>query len=147
MNSCPDDVVYTYEALKLVSTFPFCLDEAFKKIPEIQNCSNDSVCIGNIMCQEIRQQYCTAEWRVLELNESEELFDCTEYGETAPLNCSDQFGLVNNGSSCLPLCGEFSQFSKSFTAFMPTWLAVFSGLNVIGGIICLTVSVYKIKKL
>ena len=146
MSDCPDDVVYTYEALKLVSSFPYCMEEALKKVPELQSCG-DSTCIGDIMCQEIRQQYCTAEWRLLEMTESEGLFDCSEYGETASLNCSDQFDLTNNGSACLPLCGEFSQYSESFTAFLPTWLAIFSGLNVIGGIICLVVSVYKIKKL
>ena len=99
------------------------------------------------MCREIRQQYCTAEWRILELNGSEELINCTDYGETAPLNCSDPFGLANNGLVCLPLCDKFSQFSKTFTDFYPFWLAIFSGLNVIGGIISLVVSVYKIKKL
>ena len=84
---------------------------------------------------------------MLELNESEELIDCSDYGETAPLNCSDQFGLDKNGSVCRPLCATFSQFSETFTTFFPIWLTVFSGLNVIGGIISLVISVYKIKKL
>ena len=145
---CSEDLIYTYEALRLVSenNFPFCINEVKNRLPELQNC-NDTACVKSIICQDIRQEYCTGEWRALELNESEELIDCTDYGETAPLNCSDQFGLANNGSICLPLCKEFSQFSESFIAFFPTWLAVFSALNVIGGIICLVISMYKIKKL
>ena len=99
------------------------------------------------MCQEVRQEYCTAEWRLLELNESERLIDCSDYGETALLNCSDQFDLDNNGSTCRLLCEKFSQFSKTFTSFFPPWLAVFSGLNVIGGTISVAVSIYRIKKL
>ena len=61
--------------------------------------------------------------RVLELNESEELIDCNDYGETVPLNCSDQFGLDNNGSICRPLCKTFSQFSETFIAVFPTGVA------------------------
>ena len=141
--------MYTYEALRLASetNYPFCINEVKNRVPELQNCNDDTVCMKNIICQDIRQVYCTAEWRMLELNKSEGLIDCSDYGETAPVNCSNQFGLTNNGSACLPLCKVFSQFSESFTAFFPTWLAVFSGLNVIGGIISLVVSVYKIKKL
>ena len=142
--NCSDDLVYTYEALKIASRFPFCVNKVTQRFTELQNHSND---LAYIMCQEIRQDYCTREWRELELNESEGLIDCTDYGETAPLNCSDQFGLAYNGSVCQPLCENFSQYSKTFSDFFPTWLAIFSGLNVIGGIISLVVSAYKIKKL
>ena len=145
--NCSDDLVYTYEALRLVSRYPFCVNKVEEQFTKLQNCSNDSGCVESVMCQEIRQQYCTAEWRVLELNESEGLIDCINYGETAPLNCSDQFGLTKNGSVCLPLCAEFSQYSETFTTLFPIWLIIFSGLNVIGGIISLVISVYKIKKL
>ena len=145
--NCSHDLIYTYEALRSTSRYSFCIDKVIKRFSELQNHSNDSVYL-NIMCQEIRQEYCTAEWRAaLELNGSEELIDCTDYGETVPLNCSDSFGLARNGSVCLPLCEKFSQFSKPFTHFFPFWLATFSGLNVIGGIISLVVSVYKMKKL
>ena len=145
--NCSHDLMYTYEALRSTSRFPFCIDKVKERFSKLQNHSNDLVYLKSIMCQEIRQEYCTAEWRMLELNGSEELIDCTDYGETAPLNCSDPFGLASNGSVCLPLCEKFSQFSKSFTHFFRFWLATFSGLNVIGGIISVVVSVYKMKKL
>ena len=146
---CSDDLVYTYEALKLLSqrTIPHCINQVDKTFAEFRNCNDNMSCVEGIICQKVRQEYCTAEWRMLELNESEGLIDCSDYEETALLNCSDQFGLDNDGSICQPLCTMFSQFSKSFTTFFPTWLTVFSGLNVIGGIISLMISVYKIKKL
>ena len=145
---CSDDLLYTYEALRLLSqrTFPHCINQVKNTLPELQNCS-DMSCVEGIICQKIRQEYCTAEWRVLELNESEGLIDCSDYGETAPLNCSDQFDLDNNGSICQPLCETFSQFSETFITNFSIWHAVCSGLNVIGGIISLMISVYKIKKL
>ena len=144
-----DDLVYTYEALRLVSesTYPFCFDQVKSTISDFLNCTNDTTCARSIVCQEIRQEYCTSEWRILELNGSSELVDCSVYGETAPLNCSDQFGLAHNGSVCLPVCDTFSQYTEGYTSFLPAWLAVCSALNVIGGIISLVVSVYKIKKL
>ena len=145
--NCIDDLIYTYEAIKTVEVYPFCVNRAKKQFTRLQNCSHDFECVKSIMCQEIRQEYCTSEWRVLELNQSEVLIDCSDYGETVPINCSDQFGLANNGSVCLPLCKEFSQYNEVFTAIFPTWLAVCSGMNVIGGIISLAVSLYKIKKL
>ena len=146
--NCSDDFVYTYEALRSTSRYSFCIDKVEERFSKLQNHCNDSVYLKSIMCQEIRQKYCTAEWRAaLELNESEELIDCIDYGETVPLNCSDSFGLARNDSVCLPLCEKFSQFSKPFTHFYRFWLATFSGLNVIGGIISVVVSVYKIKKL
>ena len=99
------------------------------------------------MCQEVRQKYCTFEWRILELNESENLINCTGYGKTAPLECSNRFGLAQNGSVCLPLCKEFSPYDETFNNFFIAWIAIFNAVNVIGGIISLAISVYKIKKL
>lgn len=146
MAYCSEDLIFTYEALRLVSQFKICFDEAKMLHSKLQNCSND-ICVRSIMCEEIRQQYCTAEWRVLELNESEGLIDCSDYGETVPLNCSDQFGLANNDSVCLPLCEKFSQFSETLATVVPISLVVSNGINVVGGIVNLIVSMYKIKKL
>lgn len=141
------DIMDTIDALRTESLFPFCIDKIKERFTKLQNYSNDMADVEGIMCQEVRQKYCTAEWRVSEMNNPEKLINCTGYGETAPLNCSNQFVLANNDTVCLPLCAEFSQFSETFTVFFPTWFAAFSGMNVIGGIISLIVSVYKIKKL
>jgi len=99
------------------------------------------------MCQEVRQDYCTSEWRKLELDGSDVLIDCDEYGETATLNCSDQFGLDENGSICLPLCEKFSQYDEAFTNVYIYIVTALTLISAIGGIIVLIVSIWKRKKL
>ena len=146
-SNCSEEHIDTIEALRSVAVFPFCIDQVKKQFPKFQNCSDDLECVESIMCQEIRQEYCTSEWRVLELNQSEGLIDCSDYGETVPINCSDQFGLANNDSVCQPLCEEFSQYSEAFTAFLRKWFAACSAISLFGGIISLAVSLYKRKKL
>jgi len=111
------------------------------------------------MCQEVRQEYCTAEWRRAEMsrshrlnggsrrlfNRSCRLIDCDEYGETATLNCSDQFGLDESGSICSPLCRGFSKDGeKAATVFIAT-TAIAHLINVIGGIVVL-IAAYKNRK-
>lgn len=146
--NCSDDLVYTYEALSLVSRYPFCTDKLKEQFSKNQSCGGDTDCVNKIVCEEARQKYCTAEWRALELkNETKGLIDCTEYNETASLECDDQFGLTKNGATCVPLCVKFSQFNKAYTTIFPIWYSVCSGINVIGGIIALIVFLYKIKKL
>ena len=126
--NCSDDLLaYTYEALRLVSHYPFCVNKVEEQFTKLKNCGNDPSCVESIMCQEVRQQYCTAEWRVLELNESEGLIDCTNYGETAPLNCSNQFGLTNNGSICLPLCSEiYTTYYKPCNMYLCSYIEEYS---------------------
>ena len=59
----------------------------------LMECSNESY-VKDIVCQQVRQEYCTAEWRMLEVNnQTDGLIDCEEYDETASLNCGDQFVL------------------------------------------------------
>ena len=138
--SMEEEFNYTYEQLK---QFPFCESQLFSLLC---NCTDDS-CVRHVMCQEVRQEYCTSEWRMLELNKSEKLINCTRYGETASLNCSSQFGLAENGSTCKPLCKKFSPYSDTFTTFFTTWIFIFNAVSVVGGIISVVVSLYKIKKL
>ena len=76
------------------------------------------------MCQEVRQEHCTAEWRRSESNRNFSLIDCDEYGETATLNCSDQFGLDDYGSICSPLCKEFLQEGKTATTTIRATYAI-----------------------
>ena len=99
------------------------------------------------MCQKVRQQYCTAEWRLLELNGtvSEGLIDCE--GETASINCSKQFGLINNGSKCSPLCTKFSQYDDTFTNVYMV-LTIFSYIiNMAGGVAVFVASYIKRHKM
>jgi len=100
----------------------------------------------NIVCQQIRQQYCTAEWRISEIEENASI-GCDEYGETAKLNCSDQFSLADNDSVCLPLCRRFSQFSDEMTTAIILVNNIGNIANAIGGITVLVASCWNRKKM
>ena len=146
-------ILYTYEALRTInlpSSQEYCIERVealFCDALILMECNNESY-VKDIVCQQVRQEYCTAEWRMLELNnQTDGLIDCTDHGETATLNCGDQFGLVNNGSVCLPLCGEFSQYSKAYTKPYIVLYATCLFINVIGGIAVLALSFWKRKKM
>ena len=113
----------------------------------LMECSNESY-VKDIVCQQVRQEYCTAEWRMLEVhNQTDGLINCGEYNKTASLNCGDQFGLASDESAavCLPLCEEFSQYSEAYTTPHLVLTATSSSLVVIGGIIVIAISFKKRK--
>ena len=150
-SDCVDQILYTYEALRttnLPSSQQYCSERVETLFCDaLMECSNESY-MKDIVCQQVRQEYCTAEWRMLEVhNQTDGLIDCEEYEETAPLNCSDQFDLANDGSVCLPLCGEFSQYSEAYTTPHVVLFAVFLLINVFGGIIVIAISCRKREKL
>ena len=150
-SDCVDQILYTYKALRIInlpSSQQYCSERVETLFCDaLMECSNESY-VKNIVCQQVRQEYCTAEWRMLEVhNQTDGLIDCEEYGETASLNCSDQFGLANDGSVCLPLCGEFSQYSEAYTMPRVVLNAVCMLLSVIGGITVIVISIRKRKKM
>ena len=150
-SDCVDQILYTYEALRTInlpSSQQYCSERVETLFCDaLMECSNESY-VKDIVCQQVRQEYCTAEWRMLEVhNQTDGLIDCEEYEETAPLNCSDQFDLSNDGSLCLPLCGEFSQYSEEYTTLRAVLFAVSLFMNVIGGITVIVISVRKRKKM
>jgi len=151
----PDDptLFYTYEALRQASqlTSPFCITELSETLtqPVVCNQFNNTSYIKDVMCQQVRQKYCTAEWRSLEQNRTiaKNMFDCNEYGEIAPVNCSKQFGLVYNDSFCLPLCDEFSEYGETFTTVYFILNIISHITNIIGGVAVLTASFLKRRKM
>ena len=89
-----------------------------------------------LLCTKVRQEFCTAEWRILEVNNrSEGLIDCQGFGETARPNCTEQFNLADGDSICLPLCKEFSQHGETYTDAVVALHGIVHLVNVIGGII------------
>ena len=156
MNKCnvsapPDsNLPDTYEALREASqfTYPFCITKLSEALTQPETCEqlNNSSYIEDIMCQEVRQSYCTAEWRLLELNDnSEGLINCDE--ETASISCDKQFVLANNDSMCWPLCTKFSQYDETFTNVYVA-LAIFSHItNMIGGVAVFIASYIKRRKM
>ena len=101
----------------------------------------------DIMCQQVRQNYCTSQWRSLEFNStiSEMLIDCND--DTGTIDCGEQFGLAYNDSICLPLCSEFSQYSDTITAAFFA-ISIFSHVtNIIGGMAVLIMVLRKRQKM
>ena len=149
-NSCTRDVMNTYTTLRKVSesTFPFCIQETQDLFCDALSKCDDLILVGEIVCQEIRQTYCTSEWRILEVsNRTEGIFDCDDYGETIQLNCSDQFDLDNGDSVCLPLCKSFSQHGEIATTILVVDIAFAHLINVIGGMIVLIAAIYNRKNM
>ena len=144
-------LLYTYEALR-TANFPSSQQYCSERVETLfcdalMECSNESY-VKDMVCQQVRQEYCTAEWRMLEVhNQTDELIDCEEYEETVSLNCGDQFGLASDGSVCLPLCGEFSQYSEAYTKPHLVLSATSQLLSVIGGLTVLATSFRKRKKM
>ena len=151
-SDCTENVIYTYESLKVASVFtnPFCARGTyplFCKALELCSTGQD-VIARNLLCTQVRQKICTAEWRILEVNNrTEELIDCQGFGETGQPHCARQFDLADNNSVCLPLCKEFSEFGKIFTDFV-VGLSAYSGLvNFIGGIIVIIACIFNRTKM
>ena len=150
-SGCVNQTLYTYEALRTInlpSSQQYCSETVETLFCDaLMECSNESY-VKDIVCQQVRQEYCTAEWRMLEVhNKTDRLIDCKEYEETAPLNCSDQFDLASDGSVCLPLCGEFSQYSEAYTTPRIALFAMCLFIGIIGGILVIIISFRKRKKM
>ena len=150
-SGCVDQILYTYEALRTInlpSSQQYCSERVETLFCDaLMECSNEFY-VKDIVCQQVRQEYCTAEWRMLEVhNQTDGLIDCEKYEETAPLNCSNQFDLANDESVCLPLCEEFSQFSEAYTTPRTILFSIFLFIGVVGGIIVVAISYRKRKKM
>ena len=134
-------------------TNPYCLAVAHSRLnlfcKALTLCSiGQDLHVKAVLCQGVRQKICTAEWRILEFNNrSEELIDCSLFGETDYPNCTEQFDLANNGSVCLPLCKEFSQHGKILTDARVALNAFCHMVNVLGGIIIFIACVWNRSKM
>ena len=147
------NIVYTYEVLRSTSqlTYPFCITKMSEELTRPESCThfnnNNYSYFRDLMCDSIRQDYCTAEWRLIELNStlSAKLLDCDE--ETATIKCDEQFGLANNDSLCLPLCTKFSQYDKTFTNIYVALIIISQVINMIGGVAVFIASWIKRRKM
>ena len=140
-----DQLLCTYEALgmlKLSLSQDYCSERLEKLFCNASMECNDESCVKDLICQQMQQENCTEIYE-----ETKWLFDCKEYRETGMLNCSDQFDLANNGSVCLPLCGEFSQYSETYTTPHIIILATSLFIGIVGGITVIVVSFRKRKKM
>ena len=151
-SSCTENVIYTYESLKVASalTNEFCVKRTYLVFCEALNlCSigNDTAA-RSLLCTEVRQENCTAEWRIIKVNNrSEHLINCDEFGETGKPNCVQQFDLADGDSVCLPLCKEFSVYDDKFTDATVALHAFAHLVNVLGGIISFVACIVNRKKM
>ena len=152
-SACTEEVIYAYESLKVASVFtnPFCAKTYPLFCEALKLCSfGQDPIVKGLLCTKVRQELCTAEWRILEVNNrSEELIDCQAlgFGETARPNCTEQFDLADNGSICLPLCKEFSQHGERYTDGVVGLHATVHLVNVIGGIIVIVACILNRTKM
>ena len=151
-SSCTEDVIYTYESLKVASalTNAFCARRTYLVFCAVLNlCSiNNVTAARSTLCTEVRQKHCTAEWRILEVNNrSEYLIDCYGFGDTGKPNCVKQFDLADGDSVCLPLCKDFSQHNEKFTDTIVALHAFAHLVNVLGGVVVFGACILHRKKM
>jgi len=148
-SNCTRDLAILYNSLGLTGQFEdsFCISRTQQLFCKaLNNCGNQSY-VEELVCQDVRQEYCIAEWRILELHGGIGLTDCTAYGETDRLTCSDQFDVDDTGVACLPLCKEFSQNGESTTTAIIVLAGIANAVNTIGGILVLIVAFYRREKM
>ena len=131
-------------------TNKFCTNATYEMFCEaLEHCSiGQDADARKLLCTQVRQNICTTEWRILEVNNrSEELIDCQGFGETSQPNCTEQFDLADNNSVCLPLCKEFSLSGPRFTNFLVGLTAIAHLMNVVGGIIVIIACIWNKAKM
>ena len=93
-------------------------------------------------CLRIRDDICTAEWRIVEVFFNVSLPDCSSFDENAnfvtarapTLSCPDDFG-VYCGSLCQPLCDEISIFNDTTTTIYKVLNIILHSLSLIAGVV------------
>ena len=143
MSSIPMNLL-KWQVFSQINFVPYPL---FCKALELCSSGQD-VIVQKLLCTLVRKKLCTAEWRILEVNNrSEELIDCQGLGETSQPNCHEQFDLADNNSVCLPLCKEFSQYAPRFTDALVGTSGIGDLVNVIGGIIAMIACILNRAKM
>jgi len=148
-SNCTRDLTILYNSLGGIGQFEdsFCISTTQNQFCQaLNNCDNQSY-VDDLVCQDVRQEYCTMEWKILELQGGAGLPDCAAYGETDRLTCSDQFDVDDTGVACQPLCKEFSQNGESTTAAIIVLSGIANTANTIGGIFVLIVAFYRRDKM
>ena len=99
-------------------------------------------------CEEVRDNKCASEWRIVEIFYNRFVPDCVSYNRSredrnltfsqAPkLPCPSEFDHIC-GSTCLPVCGEYSVFMNYKLRHVLYVMIIVSGIvGLIGGIITL----------
>ena len=105
-------------------------------------------------CKEVRDNKCASEWRIVENFLNKSIPGCTSFSKDANLTftsaprlpCTNQFDHFC-GSTCAPVCGEYSfRTEDTSTSYIRFMLATCGAIGLIGGIITLIACYYKREK-
>jgi len=121
----------------------------------LQLCNKSSSIDLTEECKEVRDNKCASEWRIVESFYNISVPDCISFREDgnlsysqAPiLNCANEFDHIC-GSTCLPVCGEYSVFMNyKLRNALYIIIIVFGIIGLIGGIITLIACYFNRHKL
>jgi len=105
-------------------------------------------------CEDIRDNKCASEWRIMESFYNLTFPSCMSFTnsgnltfERAPfLSCPNQFD-HHCGSTCSPVCGEYSFLARDTSSYYLRFvIAVCGVIGLIGGIVTLVASYYNRHK-
>ena len=109
------------------------------------NGNSSSVDLITEECEEVRDNKCASEWRIVESFFNETVPDCMSYNEggnlmftnAPPLPCPSEFDHFC-GSTCLPVCDGHYLLTKNSLNFVFYVLAIITAaISLIGGVITL----------
>jgi len=101
-------------------------------------------------CEEVRDNKCASEWRAVENFYNRSVPDCKSYtlnrsltsGSAPSLKCPEQFGHFC-GSTCLPVCGEYSVLTEDTSTYYYRFVIITCGvIGLISGVITLIACYY-----
>ena len=68
---CTNQILHTFETLRTInlpSSQQYCSERVERLFCDALTECNNELYVKDILCQQVRQEYCTAEWRMLEVN-------------------------------------------------------------------------------
>ena len=150
-------LIQALHAVNLVLENEECIKAA---IPFLCNatfllCSDNSLVLDlKEECIQVRDDYCTTEWRVLENIFNAPIPSCDSFSVNAnltfakapPLTCPDQFDTFCD-SVCLPSCKDFSQNSHAATVVSHVLTIIFEAVGLISGVITLIACLFNREKM
>ena len=113
-------------------------------------CDDDSYPLVSEECVQVRDNYCAAEWRIVDNLINSSTVDCSvienETDSIIPdLKCPDNFEFACD-SLCLPSC-DFTPYSSDSTIAFRVWSFFFFVISLIGGGITLIASCFNRHKM
>ena len=96
-------------------------------------------------CEEVRDNKCASEWRIVENFYNRSVPDCTSYtlnrsltfGSAPSLKCPEQFDHFC-GSTCFPVCGEYSVLTEDSSTYYYRFVISTCGvIGLISGVVTL----------